>query len=414
MTLLKPYPDYKKSGVDWAPELPEHWRETRLRRIAAIYAGGTPDRANPSYWAEGTIPWLNSGSVNDRVITLPSEFITQAATSSTRWAHHGCVLVALAGQGRTKGMSARLEFSSTFNQSLAAVSVDPRLADYRYVHLWLEANYQSIRGMAGGDLRDGLNLEHISSIQIPMPPPQEQAAIATFLDRETAEIDAFIADSEELIELLTERRGAAQEAAMARAEGFERVRLRFLFAQSREDDSAGSEVLSVYRDYGVILKSSRADNFNKTPDDVSRYLVVRPGYLVVNKMKAWQGSLGVSQHKGIVSPDYEVLRPVSNALSSEYAHAYLRSPRMVGEYAVRSVGIRPSQWRLYWEALRDISIPLPDPQTQRDIVEGVRDAADEIDAAIADAREAIALSRERRAALISAAVTGKIDVRGAA
>jgi type I restriction enzyme S subunit len=198
---------------------------------------------------------------------------------------------------------------------------------------------------------------------------------------------------------------------MQKVTGERRVRLRHLFEQSREDDASELEVLSVYRDYGVIPKSTRTDNFNKTPEDVSRYLVVRPGYLVVNKMKAWQGSLGVSEYKGIVSPDYEVLRPIGSDLMPKFVHAYLRSPQMVGEYAVRSVGIRPSQWRLYWEQLRDIEVPIPSQTTQILLIQALRQETLDLDASISDAREAIALSRERRAALISAAVTGKIDVR---
>jgi type I restriction enzyme S subunit len=413
VTEFKPYDSYRVTAVDWAPRLPYEWRETRLQRIALIYAGGTPDRANPDFWTNGDVPWLNSGAVNDRIITSPSELITQSAAtgSSTRWAHAGSVVVALAGQGKTKGMAARLEISSTFNQSMAAIVPNAKVADYRYIEFWLAANYQSLRNLAGGDLRDGLNLQHVGSIQIPLPSLREQVAIAEFLGRETAEIDGFIADQEELIALLAERRRAAQTSILSSADDFSKVRLRYLFRQSREDDSAGSEVLSVYRDFGVIQKSSRSDNMNKTPEDVSRYLVVRPDYLVVNKMKAWQGSLGVSRFDGIVSPDYEVLMPTSTSLLPEFAHQYLRSPRMVGKYAVRSVGIRPSQWRLYWDQLRDLEIPIPPAEVQARITSEFRSETAAIDAAVSDAREAIALSQERRAALISAAVTGKIDVR---
>jgi type I restriction enzyme S subunit len=250
-----------------------------------------------------------------------------------------------------------------------------------------------------------------TAFSVALPDRATQVAIARFLDRETAEIDAFIADQEELIGLLAERRRASSVFAFSDLEGSPLIRMRFLFEQSREDNSIESEVLSVYRDFGVIKKSSRNDNFNKTPEDVSRYLVVRPGYLVVNKMKAWQGSLGISAHKGIVSPDYEVLRPSTPNLSSLFAHHVLRSPAKIVEYVTRSVGIRPSQWRLYWDQLRDVEIPVPSLERQREIVSQIEDSISEIDAAIADAKEAITLSRERRAALISAAVTGKIDVR---
>lgn len=284
--------------------------------------------------------------------------------------------------------------------------------DYRYLAASLNAVDYSL--YVKGSTRDKLNQSELSAIMLTVPGPEEQRRLADFLDRETAEIDAFIADQEELIGLLTERRRSVRSELLSHTTSAPRVRLRYLFEQSREDDSAGSEVLSVYRDHGVIPKSSRSDNFNKTPEDVSRYLVVRAGYLVVNKMKAWQGSLGVSKHDGIVSPDYDVLRPTSQALHPRFAHAMLRSPQLVSEYAVRSVGIRPSQWRLYWDQLKDISVPLPSIEHQLRICDALDHETAEIDATIADAREAIALSKERRAALISAAVTGKIDVRGLA
>jgi len=281
--------------------------------------------------------------------------------------------------------------------------------DYRFLAAALNAVDYS--RYIKGSTREKLNQAELSGIRLVIPPYERQVQIAEYLDRETAEIDAFIADQEELIGLLAERRKASSVFAFSDLERSPLVRMRFLFEQSREDNSIESEVLSVYRDFGVIEKSSRNDNFNKTPEDVSRYLVVRPGYLVVNKMKAWQGSLGISAHEGIVSPDYEVLRPSTPNLSPQYAHNILRSPAKIAEYVSRSVGIRPSQWRLYWDQLRHVEIPVPSLERQKAIVSQLEDSISEIDAAVRDAEEAIALLRERRAALISAAVTGKIDVR---
>jgi restriction endonuclease S subunit len=100
---------------------------------------------------------------------------------------------------------------------------------------------------------------------------------------------------------------------------------------------------------------------------------------------------------------------VPSALAPSFADALLRSPRLVAEYRTRLHSSRPS-----WEQLRDIRVPVPPIPEQNEIVERLDRETAEIDSVIADAGEAIALSRERRAALISAAVTGKIDVRDAA
>jgi len=129
-------------------------------------------------------------------------------------------------------------------------------------------------------------------------------------------------------------------------------------------------------------------------------------------MKAWQGSLGVSAHRGIVSGDYEVLRPANDRLLPRFAHLYLRSPRMVAEYAVRSTGIRPSQWRLYWDQLGSVEVPIPPVEEQARIADYLDAQTEKIDALVAEAEGIVAVAKERRSALITAAVTGQIDVLG--
>ncbi len=145
-----------------------------------------------------------------------------------------------------------------------------------------------------------------------------------------------------------------------------RVPLRYMLRPREIVERPYLPVLSVYRDHGVIPKNSRTDNFNKTPPDLSRYHEVRPGDLAVNKMKAWQGSLAVSHHHGIVSPDYLVCS-VSSSVDPQYLHYLLRSSPLISEYRRRSKGIRPAQWRLYWEDLAEVSVTLPCVEEQRRI-----------------------------------------------
>ena len=191
------------------------------------------------------------------------------------------------------------------------------------------------------------------------------------------------------------------------------MRLKYRFHPSGEGNHPEEQVLSVYRDYGVIPKNSRDDNFNRTPENVERYLLVRSGDLVVNRMKAWQGSLGVSAHRGVVSGDYEVLRPRGGGLLPEFTHVYLRSTHMIAAYRLHSTGVRPSQWRLYWDQLRDLRMPAPHLDEQRRIAAHLDEQTTKIDALIGKAERFIELAKERRAALITAAVTGQIDIRTA-
>ena len=146
------------------------------------------------------------------------------------------------------------------------------------------------------------------------------------------------------------------------------TRLRYLLRPREVTNRTHLQVLSVYRDHGVIPKDSRSDNFNKTPEDITRYQEVRVGDLVVNKMKAWQGSVGISAHHGIVSPDYLVCS-VDPLVDSRFMHHLLRSTRLAAEFGARSKGIRPAQWRLYWEDLAEIPIVVPAVEEQRRIAD---------------------------------------------
>lgn len=115
------YERYKDSGVEWLGEVPEHWDRTKLRRISIRYSGGTPDKTKLEYGDKGTIPWLSSGEVNQSLLSKPSTFITEEAfkNSSAKWIPSDALVMALAGQGKTKGTVAQLAIPSTCNQSMA-------------------------------------------------------------------------------------------------------------------------------------------------------------------------------------------------------------------------------------------------------------------------------------------------------
>lgn len=163
-------------------------------------------------------------------------------------------------------------------------------------------------------------------------------------------------------------------------------------------------VLSVYREYGVILKDSRDDNHNETSLDTSNYKVVKPGYLVVNKMKAWQGSMGVSTHDGIVSPAYITCTTKADRVRPAYLHYLLRSSPLIGVYNSLSYGVRVGQWDMHYEDFKQIPIPLPPKDDQDRIVAFLDQKTAEIDAAIAKKERLIDLLGEQKEGLISRAV----------
>lgn len=185
-------------------------------------------------------------------------------------------------------------------------------------------------------------------------------------------------------------------------------RVRPLWSEFRRGKTFGDgteELLSVYRDYGVIPKSSRDDNFNKPSEDLSKYQRVSAGDLVVNKMKAWQGSLGISSHDGIVSPAYFVYRATGD-LDRRFAHYLLRSTEYANHMAAISSGIRPNQWDLDPAQFAVTPLLVPPPRAQRAIADYLDRETAQIDAFIAKNEELIALLTERRSAATFRLVTG--------
>ena len=167
-------------------------------------------------------------------------------------------------------------------------------------------------------------------------------------------------------------------------------------------------MLSVFRDFGVVAKDSRANN-NQTAENRSIYQLVHPGWLVTNRMKAWQGSVGVSALRGIVSGHYICFAPTHDE-DSAYLNWLFRSRRYAVGYATISRGVRIGQAEIDNDDYRVLPVVLPPVDEQRAIAVYLEDQTSKIDVLIEEAERLIELARERRSALITAAVTGQIDV----
>lgn len=277
-----------------------------------------------------------------------------------------------------------------------------------------------------------INRESLNDLRIPVPPVQLQERLVAFLDPRITILDELVAAKQRLLDILTEKRKAIIATAVTR--GLDRnarmaptgvewtpeapshwrpSRIGRLFRQSKLLGYPDLTVLSVYRDYGVIERSSRDDNSNVLPDDLTKYQLVEAGDLVVNKMKAWQGSLGISELCGITSPDYIVFRPSHSELPA-YLHFMLRTPQLTTVYLSNSNGIRTNQWRIEPDRFLNIAVMLPSLDEQRAIVAHITHETAKIDAVRAATERTIALLKERRAALIAAAVTGQLDLEAAA
>ena len=167
-------------------------------------------------------------------------------------------------------------------------------------------------------------------------------------------------------------------------------------------------VLSLYREFGVIPKDSRDDNHNVTSEDTSKYKFVQHGDFVINKMKAWQGSVGVSKYEGIVSPAYYVYNFINNDINKDYFHYLIRS-NYKHEFRRLSGGIREGQWDLPSDALDNTVIIIPPLEEQHKIADFLDHKCSEIDALTADIQTQIETLEEYKKSVITEAVTKGLD-----
>ena len=441
------YEQYRRSDAPWVGDIPAHWRVAALRWVARRYAGGTPDKANPDYWTNGTIPWLNSGSVNQRLITEASEYITEDAyiNSSTRWVPEGALVMALAGQGKTKGMVAQTAIQATCNQSMAAI-VPTAEVHPRYLYWWLDAQYQSIRNMAGGDLRDGLNLDLLGQIPCPLPTLNEQASIAVFVDHEASKIDTLVAEQERLIELLEEKRQAVVSHAVTKGLDpitptidlgipwmgsvpihWRATRIKhlartgvggFVDGDWIESPFITTEGVRLLQCGNVGTGVFEEQGFRYVAESTFRQLKcseVEPGDVLICRL---QSSRTILAGRACIAPDLGVrmITSVDNCIlkpSAEFDSAYivylLSTPEYLGY--IEDVARGGTRDRVSRSMLGNIVLAVPPLAEQRQIVDYIRSNTEVTDLLRANAADSIRLLLERRSALIAAAVTGQIDVR---
>ena len=177
-----------------------------------------------------------------------------------------------------------------------------------------------------------------------------------------------------------------------------------LFKRIKRTNFPTERLLSVYRDYGVIPKDSRDDNHNRASEDLTPYQLVCANDLVINKMKAWQGSIAISELRGIVSPAYYIYQPKAE-YHSKYIHFLIRSAYYIQSYKNYSKGIRVNQWDLESEAFTHIDLLLPSLDEQQKIVAFLDTETTRIDNLIAKQEKLIELLEEQRKSIISHAVT---------
>jgi len=282
---------------------------------------------------------------------------------------------------------------------------------------------------AAGVTRFGLPKDAIGTLYLPLPPIEQQDAIADYLESETAKLDSMLAAKQWLLDLLEEKRRALITNAITRGlnpgahmkdSGVEwlgsipnywktkRVKYLFRLVTEAAPPDNNFELLSLYTEVGVLPRKDIEARGNKATT-TDNYWIVRPGDLVVNKLLAWMGAFGVSDYEGVTSPAYDILRPL-DGVNSIYYHHLFRCGICFPEIRRRSTGIMDMRLRLYFDQFGDMRVPVPPENEQDAIIEYLQKETAKLDRLRIAAERTIDLLKERRSAIISAAVTGKLEV----
>jgi type I restriction enzyme S subunit len=277
-----------------------------------------------------------------------------------------------------------------------------------------------------------INASEIGDISIAYPPLSDQSVIAGFIETEFNHIDALVVAKQRLLDLLAEKRRAiVAEAVMRglnpsgpqRPSGIDWLgdipvhwdveRSRWLFQERDQRSTSGEEeMLTVSHLTGVTPRSEKNVNMFEAETNEG-YKLCFAGDLAINTLWAWMGAMGVARVDGIVSPAYNVYKP-GPRLDSDYVDGLVRIPVFAQEVTRYSKGVWSSRLRLYPEGFFETYLPVPPLDEQRDIVLHIAAETAKIDRLRAATEHSVALLKERRGALIAAAVAGQIDIPEAA
>ena len=193
--------------------VPRDWQWSTVGELAAVGTGTTPARSNDAFYRGGTIPWITSSAVNEPFVDTADQFVTDDALRNTNLTLYppGTLLVAMYGEGKTRGKCSELRIAATTNQALAALQVDSAVRSW--LKLFFEYNYDNTRRIASGGVQPNLNLGLLRSIRLPLPPVNEQQRIVSEVDRRLS----IAREVEAEVEANLKRAQALRQAVLAEA-----------------------------------------------------------------------------------------------------------------------------------------------------------------------------------------------------
>lgn len=409
----------KPSGIEWLGDIPSDWEVVNIGGMYTVRNQKVSDRDYPplSVTKQGVLPQLDfvakTNAHDDRKLVKKGDF-------------------AINSRSDRRGSCGVSEYDGSV--SLINTVLKPREQMHSGYYNWLfhTVQFGDEFYKNGHGIVDDLwttNWQDMKKMRVPFPSLFEQQKIAVFLDDRCSEIDALMTDIQSQIDTLeqykrsliteTVTKGLYSDVAMKDSniewiglvpQHWDVSKIKYHLKRNEPKNPGGVQVLSVYREYGVIPKDSRDDNHNVTSQDTSKYKYVRPGDLVINKMKAWQGSLAVSEYEGIVSPAYFIYNFTDSRFNKKYFHFLIRSCYK-DEFRRISGGIRDGQWDLPAEGFANELVLLPPIDEQNHIVDYLDTKCAEIDSAITDKKAQLETLEQYKKSLIYEYVTGKKQVK---
>jgi len=209
---LDPDAPLKTSGIDWLGDIPGHWKVLKIGHFARVGNGSTPSRGNIAYWNHNDFPWLNSSTVNQGNITESKQFVTALALKECHLprVEPGSVLIAITGQGKTRGTAAVLKMDATINQHVAYITSRSRCVSVNpdFLRAFLAAAYPELRRISddSGGTKGALTCGDLRQFKVVIPPAMEQDSIVASIEKDTREVEAALGTAQQEINLIREYR----------------------------------------------------------------------------------------------------------------------------------------------------------------------------------------------------------------
>lgn len=431
------YSAYKPSNVAWLGDIPDHWTVWKITHgFNRIGSGTTPRSDNPVFY-DGDIPWVTTSELRETVIFDTTQKVTAEAVAS-----HSALKIypkgslAIAMYGATIGRLGILGIDATFNQA-CCVFADPRVFDTRFVYYWLWMRRPILISLSNGGGQPNLSQDDLKKLWIPIPDIPEQQVIVRFLDFKTAQIDALIAKKKALLDKLAEKRTALISHAVTKGldpsvpmkpsgaewlgdvpKHWEAKRLKFVIneplkyganeaAELTDPDLPRYIRITDVNEDGTL----REETFRSLPEDIADDYLLSDGDILlarsgatVGKSFIYKPSWGVAAYAG-----YLIRARMSKSMNADFAYLFFQSS-CYWQW-LNSVFIQATIQNVSAEKYANLVMPVPPINEQLSVVSYLLHETKKIDALRDRVDLAIKHLIEYRAALITNAVTGKIDVR---